>query len=296
MKRLCVQRVLLRNKFFGCKMPGGALCPGILRYADMQSGQERIKNMTDIVIQGIGGRMGHVLCDMIAQREDCRVIAGIDLKDGDQNGIPVYDSLEKLDGKGDVVIDFSSPAAVEKALPYCEAHKLPIVVCTTGLSEELQLKVVQLSRTVPVFKSANMSMGINVLSELCKRASAILGANYDIEIVEQHHHNKLDAPSGTALMLADAINEQNNGEYHYVYDRSSVRQKRDPKEIGISSVRGGSIVGDHEVLFCGPDEVITLKHTAYSRNIFANGAVNAAVYLAKKEPGLYNMGDMIAAL
>ena len=226
--------------------------------------------MTDIVIQGIGGRMGHVLCDMIAQREDCRVIAGIDLKDGDQNGIPVYDSLEKLDGKGEVVIYFSSP--------------------------ELQLKVVQLSRTVPVFKSANMSMGINVLSELCKRASAILGANYDIEIVEQHHHNKLDAPSGTALMLADAINEQNNGEYHYVYDRSSVRQKRDPKEIGISSVRGGSIVGDHEVLFCGPDEVITLKHTAYSRNIFANGAVNAAVYLAKKEPGLYNMGDMIAAL
>ena len=195
-----------------------------------------------------------------------------------------------------MVIDFSSPAAVEKALPYCEAHKLPIVVCTTGLSEELQLKVVQLSRTVPVFKSANMSMGINVLSELCKRASAILGANYDIEIVEQHHHNKLDAPSGTALMLADAINEQNNGEYHYVYDRSSVRQKRDPKEIGISSVRGGSIVGDHEVLFCGPDEVITLKHTAYSRNIFANGAVNAAVYLAKKEPGLYNMGDVIAAL
>ena len=167
--------------------------------------------MTDIVIQGIGGRMGHVLCDMIAQREDCRVIAGIDIKDGEQNGIPVYDSLEKLDGKGDVIIDFSSPAAVEKALPYCEAHKLPIVVCTTGLSEELQLKVVQLSRTVPVFKSANMSMGINVLSELCKRASAILGVNYDVEIVEQHHHNKLDAPSGTALMLADAINEQNNG-------------------------------------------------------------------------------------
>ena len=235
--------------------------------------------MTEIVIQGIGGRMGHVLCDMIAQREDCCVVAGIDMKDGEQNGIPVYDSLEKLNGKGDVIIDFSSPAAVEKALPYCQTHKLPIVVCTTGLSEELQLKVVQLSRSVPVFKSANMSMGIN----------------YDIEIVEQHHHNKLDAPSGTALMLADAINEENNGAYHYVYDRSSVRQKRDPKEIGISSVRGGSIVGDHEVLFCGPDEVITLRHTAYSRSIFANGAVNAAVYLAKKEPGLYDMGDLIAA-
>ena len=181
--------------------------------------------MTEIVIQGIGGRMGHVLCDMIAQRDDCCVVAGIDVKDGEQNGISVYDSLEKLNGKGDVVIDFSSPAAVEKALPYCEAHKLPIVVCTTGLSEELQLKVVQLSRTVPVFKSANMSMGINVLSELCKRASAILGVNYDVEIVEQHHHNKLDAPSGTALMLADAINEQNDGAYHYVYDRSSVRPR-----------------------------------------------------------------------
>lgn len=200
--------------------------------------------MTDIIIQGIGGRMGHVLCEMIAQREDCRVVAGIDMKDGEMNGIPVYDSLDKLDGKGDVVIDFSAPAAVEKALPYCEAHKLPIVVCTTGLSEELQLKLVQLSRSIPVFKSANMSMGINVLSELCKRASAILGANYDIEIVEQHHHNKLDAPSGTALMLADAINEENDGAYHYVYDRSAVRQKRDPKEIGISAVRGGSIVGD----------------------------------------------------
>ena len=177
--------------------------------------------MTDIIIQGIGGRMGHVLCEMIAQREDCRVVAGIDMKDGEMNGIPVYDSLDKLDGKGDVVIDFSAPAAVEKALPYCEAHKLPIVVCTTGLSEELQLKIVQLSRSIPVFKSANMSMGINVLSELCKRASAILGADYDIEIVEQHHHNKLDAPSGTALMLADAINEENDGEI----GRASCRER-----------------------------------------------------------------------
>ena len=182
--------------------------------------------MTDIIIQGIGGRMGHALCEMIANRSDCRVVAGIDQQDGEQNGIPVYDSLDKLDGKGDVIIDFSAPAAVEKALTYCEAHKMPIVVCTTGLSEELQLKVVQLSRIVPVFKSANMSIGINLLSELCKRASAILGADYDVEIVEQHHHNKLDAPSGTALMLADAINEENNGAYHYVYDRSSVRQKR----------------------------------------------------------------------
>ena len=252
--------------------------------------------MTELVIQGIGGRMGHVLCDMIAGREDCRVVAGIDLHAGEQDGIPVVSDPEALAGRGDVIIDFSSPAAVEKILPYCEAHKTPIVLCTTGLSDELNLKIVQLSRSVPVFKSANMSMGINLLAELCKRASAILGGGYDVEIVEQHHHNKLDAPSGTALMLADAINEQNDGAYHYVYDRSAVRAKRDPKEIGISAVRGGSIVGDHEVLFCGPDEVITLKHTAYSRSIFANGAINAAVYLAKKDPGLYNMNDLIAEL
>ena len=252
--------------------------------------------MTELVIQGIGGRMGHVLCDMIAGREDCRVVAGIDLHAGEQDGIPVVSDPEALAGRGDVIIDFSSPAAVEKILPYCEAHKTPIVLCTTGLSDELNLKIVQLSRSVPVFKSANMSMGINLLAELCKRASAILGGGYDVEIVEQHHHNKLDAPSGTALMLADAINEQNDGAYHYVYDRSAVRAKRDPQEIGISAVRGGSIVGDHEVLFCGPDEVITLKHTAYSRSIFANGAINAAVYLAKKDPGLYNMNDLIAEL
>ena len=232
--------------------------------------------MTDIIIQGIGGRMGHVLCEMIAQREDCRVVAGIDMKDGEMNGIPVYDSLDKLDGKGDVVIDFSAPAAVEKALPYCEAHKLPIVVCTTGLSEELQLKIVQLSRSIPVFKSANMSMGINVLSELCKRASAILGSNYDIEIVEQHHHNKLDAPSGTALMLADAVASALPYDAEYVYDRHERREKRPAHEIGISAIRGGTIVGEHSVLFCGRDEIIEIKHTALSREVFAVGAVDAA--------------------
>ena len=252
--------------------------------------------MTDIIIQGIGGRMGHVLCEMIAQREDCRVIAGIDVKDGEQNGIPVYDSLEKLDGKGDVVIDFSSPAAVEKALPYCEAHKLPIVVCTTGLSEELQLKVVQLSRTVPVFKSANMSIGINVLSELCKRASAILGAAYDVEIVEQHHHNKLDAPSGTALMLADAVASALPYDAEYVYDRHERREKRPAHEIGISAIRGGTIVGEHSVLFCGRDEIIEIKHTALSREVFAVGAVDAAAFMAERtQPGMYDMSDVIAS-
>ena len=250
--------------------------------------------MTDIVIQGIGGRMGHVLCDMIAQREDCRVIAGIDLKDGEQNGIPVYDSLEKLDGKGDVIIDFSSPAAVEKALPYCEAHKLPIVVCTTGLSEELQLKVVQLSRTVPVFKSANMSMGINLLMKLLKDAVPVLAAaGYDMEIVEKHHNQKLDAPSGTAIALADVMNQAAGGDYEYVYDRSTRREKRPEKEIGISAVRGGTIVGDHDVIFAGQDEVITFSHMAYSRKLFATGAVSAARFLAGKPAGMYDMSRVI---
>ncbi len=247
--------------------------------------------MTEIVIQGIGGRMGHVLCDMIAQRDDCCVVAGIDVKDGEQNGIPVYDSLEKLNGKGDVVIDFSSPAAVEKALPYCEAHKLPIVVCTTGLSEELQLKVVQLSRTVPVFKSANMSMGINVLSELCKRASAILGVNYDVEIVEQHHHNKLDAPSGTALMLAAAVKSQ-RPDAEYVYGRSG-QHKRQPNEIGIHSLRMGNVVGEHEVIFATDNQTITLKHQAHDRALFAEGALTAAGFLVGQPAGFYHMDDLL---
>ena len=251
--------------------------------------------MIDIVIHGINGRMGQVLCELISQRQDCRVAAGVDLRPSD-GPIPVVSRFADLPVKGDVVIDFSTASAVDEMLDWCAESGVPAVVCTTGLSEATQQHLTEAAEKVALFKSANMSMGINVLSELCKRASAILGVNYDVEIVEQHHHNKLDAPSGTALMLADAINEENDGAYHYVYDRSSVRQKRDPKEIGISSVRGGSIVGDHEVLFCGPDEVITLKHTAYSRSIFANGAVNAAVYLAKKEPGLYNMGNMIAEM
>ena len=251
--------------------------------------------MTDIIIQGIGGRMGHVLCEMIAQREDCRVVAGIDMKDGEMNGIPVYDSLDKLDGKGDVVIDFSAPAAVEKALPYCEAHKLPIVVCTTGLSEELQLKIVQLSRSIPVFKSANMSMGINVLSELCKRASAILGANYDIEIVEQHHHNKLDAPSGTALHLGEAVAKAKGWELADVRcsGRDGIIGPRPKKQIGIQALRGGDVVGVHTVYFMGPGEEIEVTHRAQSRDNFARGAVRAAKWLSKQEPGrLYSMSDI----
>ena len=252
--------------------------------------------MTDIIIQGIGGRMGHALCEMIANRSDCRVVAGIDQQDGEQNGIPVYDSLDKLDGKGDVIIDFSAPAAVEKALTYCEAHKMPIVVCTTGLSEELQLKVVQLSRIVPVFKSANMSIGINLMSELLKKSASVLGDKYDVEIIEKHHNQKLDAPSGTAIMLADAVASALPYKAEYVYDRHERREKRPAHEIGISAVRGGTIVGEHSVLFCGRDEIIEIKHTALSREVFAVGAVDAAEYMATRtQSGMYDMNDVIAS-
>ena len=252
--------------------------------------------MVRVIMHGCNGRMGQVITEMIAKEAEMEIVAGVDVSDSVHNTYPVFKTLKDCDVEADVVIDFANAKAVDGLLDTCVAKSLPCVLCTTGLSEEQLAHVKEASGKVAILRSANMSMGINVLSELCKRASAILGANYDIEIVEQHHHNKLDAPSGTALMLADAINEENDGAYHYVYDRSAVRQKRDPKEIGISAVRGGSIVGDHEVLFCGPDEVITLRHTAYSRNIFANGAINAAVYLAKKEPGLYNMSNMIAEM
>ncbi len=249
--------------------------------------------MTDIIIQGIHGRMGQVLCEMIAQRSDCRVVAGID-RDESTGKIPVFTSLESATVKGDVLIDFSIPAATKAAVAFCKKNALPMVICTTGLDDETLAEIDAAATEIAVFKSGNMSVGINLLAELCKRANAVLGTDFDIEIVEKHHHNKIDAPSGTALLLADAINESAQEQYRYVYERESVRKRREKNEIGISAIRGGSIVGEHDVLFCGPDEVITLQHTAYSRNVFANGAVNAAVFLADKTPGFYNMGDMLA--
>lgn len=251
--------------------------------------------MTRIIIQGINGRMGKVLCELIEQRDDCRVVGGVDVTP--QSGaIPVAASLEELNVEADVLIDFSSPAATKNALRFCAKHALPCVICTTGLDEEAEKLLTEASARCAVFKSANMSMGINLLAQLAQQAAAALGLDYDIEIIEKHHHNKLDAPSGTALLLADEINKVADQPYEYVYDRHSVRQKRSPREIGLHSVRGGSIVGEHEILFCGPDEVITLSHSAGSRRVFANGAVNAAVFLAYKGPGLYTMKDLMKEL
>ena len=195
-----------------------------------------------------------------------------------------------------MLIDFSSPAATQNALRWCEKNGLPSVVCTTGLDQETIDLIRTVSRSVAVFKSANMSLGINLLAQLAQKAAAALGPGYDIEIIEKHHHNKVDAPSGTALLLADEINRVAAEPYEYVYDRHTVRQPRGKRELGLHSVRGGSIVGDHEILFCGPDEVITLSHSAGSRTVFANGAVNAAVFLAGKAPGLYTMKDLMNEL
>ena len=248
--------------------------------------------MTDIIIQGIYGRMGHALVEKIAARADCRVVAGVDREAGHVGDIPVYDSFEKLPCRG-VIIDFSSPAGAVAAARYGAEQGLACVICSTGLSADDEAVLEAASAKTPVFRSANMSVGINVLIELARQATRVLGGEFDIEIVEKHHRNKLDAPSGTALMIADAINAEAGGRYEYIYDRSQVRQKRGDRELGISAVRGGSIVGEHEVLFCGPEEVVTLQHSAGSRGVFADGAIQAALYTAAQQPGYYTMTDLL---
>ena len=237
--------------------------------------------MTDIVIQGIYGRMGHALIEKIAARQDCRVVAGVDREAGKVGDIPVYAGFEGLP-KVDAIIDFSSPAGAVAAVQYGAVHGVPCVICSTGLSAEDETVLEDASAKTPIFRSANMSLGVNVLIELARQATRVLSGEFDIEIVEKHHHNKLDAPSGTALMIADAINAEAGKSYEYVYDRSQVRQKRGAKELG-----------EHDVLFCGPEEVLTLSHSAGSRGVFADGAVQAALYVAGREPGYYTMTDLL---
>ena len=223
-------------------------------------------------------------------------MAGIDLVDNRDNGYPVFKSLKDCDVEADVVIDFASAKAEDALIDACLEKKLPVVVCTTGLSEEQLAKIREASRKVAVLKSANMSLGVNTLLKLLQDAAKVLApAGFDMEIVEKHHKHKLDAPSGTAIAMADSINEAMGNEYTYTYDRSGRRQERDPKEIGISAVRGGNIVGEHEVIFAGLDEVIECKHTAYSKAVFAKGAVSAAKFLKGKGPGYYDMSDVIEA-
>ncbi|MBR6255788.1 MAG: 4-hydroxy-tetrahydrodipicolinate reductase [Lachnospiraceae bacterium] len=251
--------------------------------------------MTRIIMHGCNGKMGQTITNIVKEDADAQIVAGIDLFDGIKNEYPVFKSLADCDVEADVVIDFTAAPAVDALLDWCEAKGMPVVLCSTGLTEEqVKRATTESIKKTAVLKSANMSLGINVLLKLLKEAAAQLApAGFDIEIVEKHHNLKLDAPSGTALALADSINEEMNGQYEYVYDRSQRRQKRDKKEMGISAVRGGTIVGDHDVIFAGTDEVITFSHRAYSKAVFAKGAVQAAKFLAGKEPGLYDMGDVI---
>lgn len=255
--------------------------------------------MVRIIMRGCNGKMGQVISGLAAEDQETEIVAGVDLSDHIKNPYPVFRSIEECSVEADVVVDFSSAAgaaaaSVDALLNYCEQKKLPLVLCTTGLSEEQLAHVEEVSKKTAVFRSANMSLGINLLQKLLKEAAAVLApAGFDIEIVEKHHNQKLDAPSGTALALADSINDEMGGAYEYVYDRSQVRQKRDKKEIGISAVRGGTIVGDHDVIFAGEDEVITFSHRAYSKTVFGKGALEAAKFLAGKPTGMYDMSDVI---
>lgn len=256
--------------------------------------------MVKVIMHGCNGKMGQTISGLIAADEEIEIVAGVDARDEGKNPYPVFKSIAACTVEADVVIDFSVAAAVDGLLDYCGEHRVPCVLCTTGLSEGQLEKVRETSGKVAVLKSANMSLGINMLLELLKNAVRVLApAGFDIEIVEKHHNQKLDAPSGTALALADSMNEALEGisgtAYDYNYDRSVSRQKRDKNEIGISSVRGGNIVGEHEVIFAGTDEVITFQHTAFSKAVFAKGAVEAAKFLAKKQPGMYDMADVAAA-
>ena len=250
--------------------------------------------MVKIIISGCSGHMGRVVERLCAADPEVEVAAGFDILGAGDRDFPVYSSPALLEGKADAVVDFSSPAALDGLLEYGGRTGTPLVLATTGYSPEQEAQVGAAAREIPIFRSANMSLGINVLLELVKKAAAVLGDRYDIEVVERHHSRKVDAPSGTALMIADAAAAACGHETEYVYDRHSVRHPRDKKEIGISSVRGGTIVGEHEIIFAGHDEIMEIRHTALSREIFAQGALAAAKFIAGAEkPGLYDMSHLM---
>jgi 4-hydroxy-tetrahydrodipicolinate reductase len=251
--------------------------------------------MVKIIMHGCNGHMGQVISDIVSKDETCQIVAGIDpVTDAKQNDYPVFASIEECNVEADAIIDFSTAKAVDALLAYGIKKQIPVVLCTTGLSPEQLEAVNKASKEVAILRSANMSLGVNTIMKLVAEAAKVLAnAGFDIEIVEKHHNQKLDAPSGTAIALADSINEAMDNSYEYVYDRSQVRKKRDAKELGISAVRGGTIVGEHEVFFCGTDEIVEIKHTAYSKAIFAKGSVQAAKFIAGKPAGLYQMSDVI---
>lgn len=251
--------------------------------------------MVRILLSGCNGHMGRVIAASVKQRCDCEIVAGFDIN-ADPCEFPVYTRPENCNIEADVLVDFSHPSALDGVLRYALEHSIPVVLATTGLSDAQKAQVNDAAKHIPVFSSANMSIGVSLLTELARKAAAVLGNDFDIEIVEKHHNQKVDAPSGTALMLGDAVSEGLSFEPEYVFDRHSVRRKRDKKEIGFSAIRGGTIVGEHDIIFAGHDEVITLSHAAHSKEIFAVGGVNAAVFLVGKPAGMYTMRDLVASV
>ncbi|MBO5303699.1 MAG: 4-hydroxy-tetrahydrodipicolinate reductase [Lachnospiraceae bacterium] len=250
--------------------------------------------MTKVIMHGCNGRMGQMISDICKNDPDVEIVAGIDIMDDGHNAYPVYTDITACDVKADALIDFSNAKAVDAVLDYCVEKKLPVVLCSTGLDEAQLAKAEEASKKIALLRSANMSYGVNMLFGLLQKAiKALAPAGFDVEIVEKHHNQKLDAPSGTALALADAMNEAMDEAYSYTFDRSKERKKREKSEIGISAVRGGTIVGEHEIIFAGQDEVIEIKHTAYSRAIFGKGAVEAAKFIAGKPAGYYDMKEVV---
>ncbi len=252
--------------------------------------------MTRIILNGCNGKMGQAITKVAAASESVSIVAGLDINDCLPNTYPVFTNPEKCGIEADVIVDFSHPSALDLLLDFAVKRNMPVVVATTGLSKEQKQKLVDISTKIPVFFSANMSLGINLLIELAKKAAKVLDGNFDIEIVEQHHNQKIDAPSGTALAIADGINEVIENTAEYVYDRHSVRKKRQKNEIGLHSVRGGTIVGKHNVIFAGQDEIIEISHEASSKEVFAVGAVKAAVFMKDRPCGYYSMSDLISAV
>ncbi len=253
--------------------------------------------MVKMIMHGCNGRMGKMISQIVDEDPQIEIVAGVDLNTASDGKFPVVDSIEKVNAEADVVVDFGNASAVDKVIDWCVDKKIPLVECTTGLTDGTLAKIESAAGSIPMFKSANMSMGINIIQKILRENAAKLAeGGFDIEIVEKHHRTKLDAPSGTALALADSVNESLDKKKDYVFDRSQRREVRPDTEIGISAVRGGTIVGDHDVIFAGRDEVITFSHTAYSRAVFAKGAVEAAKYVAGKPAGHYDMSNVVGLL
>ena len=254
--------------------------------------------MKKIILCGCGGRMGRAVSELIAASDKCNIVAGIDINASALGALcpfPVYENINDFSGNADAIIDFSHHSALASLIEYSKKTGTPLVIATTGHTDGERELMTEAAKETAIFFSRNMSIGINLLIELCKQASSMLGEDFDVEIIEKHHNNKLDAPSGTAMMIAEALADEREGETEFVYDRHEVRRKRSPSEIGIHAIRGGTIVGEHDVIFAGNNEIVTLSHTATSREIFANGALKAALFMVGKKSGMYSMTDLIAS-